>query len=266
MQTDTERREDYRVLAVVPTLGERLETLARTLNSIVGQTGVKVDAIVVTKSASRDLDALVSTCGATILCHEGHISAAINAGLRAAGAEHKYMLWLGDDDFLRPGAVAKACQALERTPSAAVCYGRCDYVDLDGNLLFSRRPPVLAPFLLRFVPGLIKQEACLFRLSDVMLVGGLDEELRYTMDLDLLLRLQEVGTFVRLNNVLAAFCWHPGSLTIANRQTSLAEAQSVQSRHAKGATAVLFSLLRYPVRRLIVHLDQKIRRDSFRTA
>lgn len=266
METDTERKEDYRVLAVVPTLGERLETLARTLDSIVGQTGVAVDAIVVTKSASRDLDALASACGATILCHEGHISAAINAGLRAAGPEHKYMFWLGDDDLLRPSALANACETLERNPSAAVCYGRCDYIDLAGNLLFSRRPPLFAPFLLRFVPGLIKQEACLFRLTDVKLVGGLDEELRYTMDLDLLLRLQKVGTFVRLDSVLAAFCWHPGSLTIANRQTSLAEAQSVQSRHAKGVTAVIFSILRHPVRRLIVHLDQKIRRDSVRAA
>ena len=264
--TDTGSGGDFRVLAVVPTLGARLDTLGRTLNSIVGQTGIKVDAIVVSKSVSTELSAVASSCGATVLRHDGHISAAINAGLAAAGDRHRYMFWLGDDDLLRPGALADACRALERNPSAAVCYGCCDYVDLEGNLLFRRCPPVFAPFLLRFVPGLIKQETCLFRLRDIKLVGGLDEDLRYTMDLDLLLRLQKVGRFVRVNRVLAAFCWHPGSLTIANRQTSLAEAQAVQSRHVKGATAVLFALLKNPVRRLIVYLDQRINRNSLRTA
>jgi hypothetical protein len=89
--------------------------------------------------------------------------------------------------------------------------------------------------------------------------GGLDEKLKYTMDLDLLLSLSTLGSFIKTHRVIAAFCWHPASLTIANRKASLLEAQVVQRRHARGIFFMLaYSLLKYPVRGLILALNWKI--------
>jgi GT2 family glycosyltransferase len=247
-----------RVLAVVPTLGERLETLSRTLHSIADQKDTAVDIVIVTPRLSTEILEIAGRFGAMAIANDGHISAAINAALNRAGPQHRYMLWLGDDDVLRPGALAAACQQMERHPSSVVAYGDCDYMDLRGNILFTRRPPRFAPFLLRFLPGLIKQEACLFRMQYVLAIGGLDESLRYTMDLDLLLRLQNSGPFLRIDKVMAAFCWHPGSITIANRLVSLSEAQTVQGKHARGLTSIVFWIMKRPVRYLIVLLDQRI--------
>lgn len=244
----------YRVLVVVPTLGQRLAELERALASIASQKDVGVDIVVVTPNGEApSLAELVHRQGARLLVEPGHISAAVNRGFAAAGDEHRYVAWMGDDDLLRPGALAMSSSLLERNPSAVIAFGRCDYIDLAGQLLFTRRPPAGAAFWLQFVPGLIKQEACLFRRSALVKAGRLDENLRYAMDLDILLRLRQYGPFVRTEAVLAAFCWHPGSITIANRAKSLAEAQAVQRRLAQGPARLIGPLTR-PVFRFLLSM------------
>lgn len=243
---------------VIPTLGRRLPTLERALKSILDQADISIDTIIVSKAVTPELCQIAARYNARVIQNDGHISEAVNAGLSAASTSHGYMAWLGDDDLYRPDSLATARARLDLDPMAVVCFGSCDYVDFDCNLLFNRRPPPFAPTLLQFIPGLIKQEACLFRLSAVRSLGGLDPTLRFTMDLDLLLRLRHLGRFVRTNRTLAAFCWHPDSLTIANRKSSLDEAQIVQGRHARGLAALIFLLAKQPIRRMILFLSARI--------
>jgi GT2 family glycosyltransferase len=251
---------DARVLVVVPTLGERLQALARALASVVGQQGVGVDAIVVAPTSDPSLADVVERAGARLVVHGGHISAAVNEGFRRADPAHRYLAWLGDDDVLRPGALARTFRALEAAPRATVAFGRCDYVSLDGDLLFTRRPPPAAEWALQLVPGLIKQETCLFRRAAFDACGGLDETLRYAMDLDILLRLRARGPFVRVQGSLAGFCWHPGSITVANRERSFAEAQAIQRRLARGAARPLVVALQPLMRLLMMAATARINR------
>jgi GT2 family glycosyltransferase len=255
----------FRILVVVPTLGRRLDTLERTLASIDLQEGVCVDAIVVAPVGDKPLRSLVQRHAAQLVVESGHISAAVNRGFERAGPEHRYVAWIGDDDVLRPGALAISSSLLEQSPKAVVAFGRCDYIDLKGELLFTRRPPAGAAWWLQFVPGLIKQETCLFRRQSVVDVGGLDENLRYAMDLDLLLRLRRLGPFARAEAVLAAFCWHAGSITIANREVSFAEAQQVQRRAARGLAALVTPVALPLFRRLILRVSNRINRRHLRS-
>lgn len=260
LPNSTARPSLFRVLVVVPTLGERLSTLARTLDSVREQVGVHVDCIVVAKSVTAELRIVVEHRGARLITDQGRVSAAINAGFSRAGPEHRYSCWIGDDDLLRPDSLRSASAALEADAGAVVAFGRCDYIDYAGNLLFTRRPPPAAAALLQLVPGLIKQETCLFRQTAVAAVGGLDETVRYAMDLDLLLRLRRQGSFKRLESVQAAFCWHPGSITIANRDASFKEAQEIQAKHARGLVSIAFALLKAPIRKLVLAVNGRINR------
>jgi GT2 family glycosyltransferase len=61
-------------------------------------------------------------------------------------------------------------------------------------------------------------------------VGLLDESLRYAMDLDLFLRLQDAGPVRYLPEALATFRWHPASTTVASSAASEAEARAVRAR------------------------------------
>lgn len=252
--------EAFRILVVIPTLGERLDTLCRALASLQDQTDVSVDIVLVAKTRSPELAAIADRFNARLILHTGNISAAVNAGFAQATEVHRYVSWLGDDDFLRPNALTQASALLELHPAAVLVYTSCDYVDINGDLIFTRSPPPKASILLQFVPGLIKQETCLFRLSAMQQVGSLNEKLKYTMDLDLLLRLRRLGPFVEADKVHAAFCWHPGSITVSNRYASLKEAQDVQYKHARGIVKMLYPLLKYPIRYLILIVNWKINR------
>lgn len=256
----------FRILMVVPTLGERLDTLERTLGSICAQEGVCVDVVVVTPAFDNSaLHLLVQRYGADLIVSNGHIAEAVNRGFAHAGPMHRYLAWIGDDDLLRPGALELSSALLERQTRAVLAFGRCDYIDLSGRTLFTRRPPSGASFWLQFVPGVIKQETCLFRKDAVVLAGGLDESLRYAMDLDLLLRLRKLGSFARTEAVLSAFCWHSGSITIANRDKSFAEAQQVQRRTARGLARLLNPMAQPLFRRLLLTVSSRINERHLRS-
>lgn len=249
---------EFRILIVIPTLGDRLDTLARALESIHDQACASADVIIISKEISDSLNTLADRYGAKVVQHPGHISAAVNAGFNLATEHHRYAGWIGDDDLLRPCALSTASAMMEKNPEASVCYGSCDYIDMEGKLMFNRSPPIMAPLLLYLIPGLIKQEACLFRLSALRMVGGLNEQLKYSMDLDLLLRLQRIGPFLKSKHIHAAFCWHPGSLTVSNRYASLEEAQHVQYSHMHEIVRRLAPLWRKPIRHLIHAKSMKI--------
>lgn len=201
---------------------------------------------------------LVESHGACLIIDNGHISAAVNRGFAEAGSGHRYVGWIGDDDLLYPNSLYLSSSLLERQANGVVAFGCCDYIDLSGRLLFTRRPPPGAKWWLQFVPGLIKQEACLFRKDAVIEIGGLDDSLRYAMDLDLLLRLRQLGTFVRAEATLAAFCWHPGSITIANRDASVAEAQRVQRQGARGLARLINPVLQPLSRYLLLAMSDHV--------
>ncbi len=256
----------FRILVVVPTLGARLDTLERTLDSIDAQHEVGVDVLVVAPAANEPLRTVVGRHRARMVLDGGHISAAVNCGFAQAGPEHRYLAWIGDDDLLYPGALARSSALLERQPGSVATFGSCDYIDLAGRLLFTRRPPPGAAWWLQFVPGLIKQETCLFRKDAVVAVGGLNVNLRYAMDLDLLLRLRRIGSFERVEMTLAAFCWHPGSITIANREVSFAEAQRVQRREAGGIVRLLNPVAQPLFRQLLLAMSKRINTRHLRDA
>lgn len=216
----------------LPTLGRRLQLLERTLGSLRAQAGVGVDIVVVAPQAEPGLAQLALQHDARLIVDAGHISAAVNRAFSEAGPAHRYAAWIGDDDMLVPGALPRAVAALESAPRAVMCYADCEYIDVAGRTLFTRKPPPAAPWLMQLVPGLIKSEACVFRLEAVRRAGGLDDSLIYAMDLDLILRLRRQGPAVRCGGAGGRFCLHPGSLTIRNRMASFDEAQRVQRRWA----------------------------------
>jgi GT2 family glycosyltransferase len=166
------------------------------------------------------------------------LSGAVNAGWRAFGERCDYWTWLGDDDTWVGGAAALAMGLLDRDRRASMVFGRCRYVTEDGRVLFEARPTRLAAWLLRWGPNLVPQPGSLYRAEAVRSVGLLDESLRFAMDLDLFLRLQDAGRLRYLPEVLATFRWHAGSTTVASTVDSEAEARRVRRRTWTGHRAV----------------------------
>lgn len=135
MATDTKQ-----ILVVLPTLGDRLDTLQETLETIEEQRmSSSLRLIVVAPASANAARELALKYGAEVVDDpKTGISEAINCGIRVRNGEEFYA-WMGDDDLFRPQGLRKLQNLLDKNPSAVVAYGGCDYIDPSGK--FSRRAP-----------------------------------------------------------------------------------------------------------------------------
>jgi GT2 family glycosyltransferase len=237
------------VLVVLPTLGDRLVTLEETLRSIEAQRAdVSLHLVVVAPERARDARKMAERFGASVVGDPGSgISDAINAGVAAATTE-AYYAWMGDDDLFRSGGLARLVALLDADPAATVAFGACDYIDPEGRVIGTSKAGRAARWLLPWGPDLIPHPGSMIRLSAMRSVGGFDPALRYAMDLDMFLRLRGTGRYLSTTQSVSAFRWHPDSLTVANRQASSAESESVKRRHLPSALRPLAPVWELPVR------------------
>lgn len=115
-------------------------------------------------------------------------SHAINKGFRMARGN--IVSWLNSDDTILPGSMQKAVAAFGRNPQAGAVYGEGYQMNREGDIV-SRFPHTEPPNLwkLVYLSDYILQQALYFRKDVLDDVGYLDEDLHYTMDWDLLIRI-----------------------------------------------------------------------------
>ncbi|MEO5711490.1 MAG: glycosyltransferase [Nocardioidaceae bacterium] len=236
------------VLVVVPTLGERIETLEESLTSVRAQKGVDTHLVVVVPDAATEAREVARRHGATLVSDPGRgLSAAVNVGIGARQGEEFYA-WLGDDDLLVAGGLARLAGLLDADPAAVVAYGACPYIDDRGRTVTVSRAGDLAARILAWGPDLVPQPASLTRVEPLLAAGVYDETLKFAMDLDMFLRLKRLGRFVSTKEDVAAFRWHADSLTVANRGLSLAESEKVKRRYLRPGVRRFSPLWDVPVR------------------
>lgn len=213
------------VLVVVPTLGDRPQLLARTLDSI-SQAGPAFTVVV----AQRP-DRIARICGnAGVLLVEQTgrgLSAAINQAWSRFG-ELPYWTWIGDDDLLTVGSLERSVAYLAAHSEKSLVFGRCAWIDGDGNPLWVMAPGRYAAWTLGVGPNLLPQPGAVLRASAVRRVGMLDTSLRFAMDLDIFLRLAGKGRVGYLRDVQGCFRMHPDSTTTSGVRESWLEARRVQ--------------------------------------
>ncbi len=234
-----------RVLVVLPTLGQRLEFLEESLAAIANQGDVA--RCVVVSPASPKVKGLAKQYRADWVEDPATgISAAVNQGIRAR-AEEEFYAWMGDDDLFRPGALHRLISLLDSHPDAVLAFGACDYILDSGRVITTSKAGNLATFLLPWGPDLIPHPGTMVRLDDLEAIGGFDESLRFTLDLDAFLRLRYRGRFVSTKETVSAFRWHLDSLTVSDRRGSSAEAMMVKARNLPSYLRPIHWLWNYPV-------------------
>jgi glycosyltransferase involved in cell wall biosynthesis len=236
------------VLVVMPTLGRRLDTLPHAVESVLSQTGVRARLVVVAPEDATAARNLVSAAGADTVDDPGRgLSAAMNAGVATSKGE-SYLAWLNDDDYLLSGGLGTLCSLFEARDDAVVAYGACIYVDEIDRKLGVNRSGRWAHRIQPWGPNLLPQPSALCRLSDVVAVGGYDESLKFSMDLDMFLRLRHRGAFVSTKDEIAAFRWHAESISVASRRQAGLESMMVRRRYLSPTIRNAAPLWERPVR------------------
>jgi GT2 family glycosyltransferase len=175
---------------------------------------------------------------------------AINAGFSELPSDIEYINWLGDDDLLSVGSLGEATKILDSDPNTALVFGSCNYVDPNGQTIWTNRSGQWASVLLGFGPNLVPQPGALFRRSAFDKVGRLRAEFKWAFDFDLLLNLKKVGRLKFLNQTLSSFRWHPESLTVEFRKNSVEEASRVRILHLPRFLRPISWLWEYPVKKV----------------
>jgi glycosyltransferase involved in cell wall biosynthesis len=237
------------ILVVLPTLGDRLDTLQETLETIEEQRKTSsLRLIVVAPASAKAARALALNYGAEVVDDpKTGISEAINCGIRARNGEN-YYAWMGDDDLFRSKGLQRLQYLLEENPDAVVAYGGCDYIDPTGKVLAQSAAGKLAQILLPWGPDLIPHPGSMIRLDALESIGMFDQSLKYAMDLDAFLKLKKLGRFVYTREIVSAFRWHPDSLTVANRRNSSLESESVKAKHLPAVLRPIRFIWLYPIR------------------
>ena len=230
---------------VIPTAFTRPEYLPLAYDSIASQQGkFELEILVGTleskiKAAKRALPP-----GARVVPEstEPGLAKKLDLLLRELSVECDIIGWLGDDDLLTEGSIAQSVAAFEKDPEVVMTYGGCDYIDANGDVIFTNQSGEWASAILRFGPQLIPQPGSLMRRTAFEKTSGLSNEFALAFDFDLFLQLKNQGNFAYLNKTLAQFRWHPTSLSVKRRMRSATEASRVRRRHYNGLAKLFWWL------------------------
>lgn len=232
---------------MVATLGNRQEYLTQCLESI-RDAGQAFTLIVAPQGFNSKILIEKGLVNASVLDPGQGLPAAINAGVANLPREVEFINWLGDDDLLTRDSLTQAEAVLNGDPKIAMVFGSCDYINSSGDLVWKNKSGNWAVPLMRVGPDLVPQPGALFRRSEFERVGGLDTQYNWAFDYDLFLKFSKKAQLKFLNQTLAKFRWHPESLSVEHRKSSVCEASAVRVSHLPIGIRILSPLWELPIR------------------
>lgn len=181
-------------------------------------------------STDRTVEILKSSGALWVSEPDGGQTDALNRGLAITTGE--IIGWVNSDDYLYPGAVERAVDALT-TSGADVVYGRSMLVDETGqDIGYYRTEPFSYARLL--VRNIIAQPAVFFRRRVYERYGPFDEKLDFAMDYEYWLRCSRDCAFFYIPELFAAYRIHAGAKTSRGSIKHAAEANRLRMRYGRG--------------------------------
>ncbi|WGR97253.1 glycosyltransferase [Bradyrhizobium sp. ISRA443] len=212
------------------------KTIARTLESLLGQTDPGWEALIVDDGSVDVTPAIIAEYAArdsrfALLRSDGRgVSTARNIGLSHAGGER--LLFLDSDDWIDAQFLLKMNAALNENPSAiAACCDHCRVMP-DGDQTPRYRNAAVAanPFeaFARSCP--VAVHGVLVKRSAVMRAGGFDANLRTCEEWDLWQRIARTGgNWIHVDELLSYY-WSSEHSLSSDVQQMLADGNAVIAR------------------------------------
>lgn len=225
--------------SIVTATMNRLDFLKKCTRSVLDQDYQPAEHVIVdggsTDGTVEFLASLSSQYGERIRWvsrRDNGISEAINTGLGMATGD--VTGWMGSDDGLLPGALRIVSRYLGAHPEAMWVYGSHIIVDKNGQTIRTMRTKKFDHGrFIRSAYGNVCGPSVFVRRELANRVGPVREDLKYTMDYEWCLRLAALAEPGRLDDILAYFSWHDGSVTKTSRLAQLDESMRVSQSYAR---------------------------------
>jgi GT2 family glycosyltransferase len=204
------------LVSVVIATHNRRRLLAEAVATVFEQTFPDWELIVVDDASSDDTPAYLASFDdarvrAIRLPEHGERSVARNRGLHEARGE--FVMFLDDDDLLRPGALAMLSDALRADPAAVAATAPCRVMQERGDSFKvywpagAQRRVIWRELLFGFWANSGQN---LYRAAVVRELGGFDPELAVCEDRKLWLQLARRGPVLLLPSVAMTYRLHDG--------------------------------------------------------
>ena len=225
---------DPLVTIVTPSLNQG-RFLGETIASILGQDYPHLEYLIQDGGSTDESAAVAAAFGDRLTWiseRDTGQSNAINRALHRARGE--IVGWVNADDVLLPGAITTIVEAATRRPDAGLYFGDGELIDEHGCLLQRIAVPNPLPLwdLVHHTFPIV-QPAAFFRRAVFERVGGLQEDLSYTMDWDLVIRLAKLAPFEYVPAALARQRIHGGTKTATGGFQRYREILSILRRHGR---------------------------------
>jgi len=163
------------------------------------------------------------------------IVGALNDGLATARGE--FIARMDADDIANMERFSKQIAYLEAFPDCVAVGASMFIIDPDGDAvrtaLWSTDHSTIQTKMLRGIGG-IPHPTAMIRRSALMQVGYYRKEMQYAEDLDLWLRLGEIGRLHNLPEILLWYREHAGSISATQRESQIgAIQQAVYAAHQR---------------------------------
>lgn len=247
-------------ISIVTPSFNQADYIERTILSVINQEYPKLE-YVVQDGGSSDHTVSVITRHADSIKHweskkDNGQSNAINLGFKHTTGD--IMAYLNSDDMILPGTLHYVADYFSKNPDVDVVYGHrilIDEYDQDvGRWILPRHNNQVLTWA-----DYIPQETLFWRRSIWDKAGGqIDENFRFAMDWDLLLRFKELNAkFVRLPRFLGAFRIHPHQKTSSEMTTlGMQEMEKLRIRcHGRRVShfEIKDNLRAYKIEHVILH-------------
>lgn len=187
-------------ISVVMPVYNCAEYLREAIESILSQTFKNFEFIIINDGSTDKTEVLLNEYAnkdfriKTINQLNSGIVVALNRGLSEAKGE--WIFRMDGDDVALPHRFAIQIEAIERNPSLVLLGSWCRQINSKGDFLkINKYPTIHAKLVNRVERGLsfFPHSSACFRRDAVMNLGGYRERFRHAEDVDLWLRLSNVG-------------------------------------------------------------------------
>ena len=206
-----------KITIVIPSYNQG-QFIGRTIDSILNQGYANLEILVMDGGSTDETLEILKSYENRITWQSAPDrgqTQAVNNGWKIANGQ--ILGWVNSDDLLLPGALEKVAGYFETHPETSWLYGDCRYIDASDQPLGNYpAQPYDYGVLVKDLQNYIPQPTVFLRRSLVDVIGFLNEDLHYVMDLDYWLRIGLKFPAVYLDAPLACLRLHRDAKSVSS--------------------------------------------------